>query len=49
MSEIEVKDMLKELKGKVDSIAQDVKSLLRESENKKFSNNFDKVFKKGDD
>lgn len=48
MSEIEIKDMLKELKGKVDAIAQDVKILLKESERKKISNTFDKVFKKED-
>jgi hypothetical protein len=62
MSEIEIKDMLKDIKGKVESlvkvferseekvqsIAQDVKVLVSESERKKISNTFDKVFKKED-
>lgn len=48
MSEMEIKDMLKEIRVKVDSIAQDVKILLKESERKKISNTFDKIFKKED-
>jgi hypothetical protein len=50
MSEIEIKDMLKEIKNKLDAVSIKVDWLIDHShEEKKISNTFNKVFGEKDD